>query len=156
MPESHASLPLRDIIVPLDQGWWPPAPGWWLVAVIVLYILWLIVRRLVKYFTYEFAALRKAALNELFMLQNQATLSDHQFAERVSALLKRVAVVRYAQYQPALLSGKAWLAFLDQTNPAQSFSRAGGEAIGHAQYQDGSIINRCKLVDAANDWVKSI
>lgn len=156
MIEPRASLPLRDIISPLDQGWWPPAPGWWFVAIIVLYIVWRLVRRLVNYFTYEFAGLRKAALQELAGLQNQAALSDHQFAEQVSALLKRVAVVRYAGHQPALLSGKDWLAFLDQTNPSQCFSQTGGEAIGHVQYQDQAKFDRCKLANAAQAWVKSI
>jgi hypothetical protein len=152
----HASLPLRDIIAPLEQGWWPPAPGWWLVAVIFLYLLLLITRRLVKHFTYEFAALRKAALNELAGLQNQMALSDHRFAERVSALLKRVAIVRYAEQQPALLNGEAWLAFLDKTNPSQSFSQAGGAVIGHAQYQNQAKVNRSNLIDAAQAWIKSI
>jgi hypothetical protein len=156
MLEPHASLPLRDIIAPLDQGWWPPAPGWWLVAVIVVYLVWLLTRALVKYFTYEFTALRKAALNELASLQQQTALSDHQFAEQVSALLKRVAVVRYSEHQPALLSGKAWLAFLDQTNPSERFSQVGGGAIEHAQYQHGVNIDRCQLADAAHVWVKSI
>lgn len=156
MPEPRASLPLRDIIAPLDQGWWPPAPGWWLVAVIVLCLVWLITRTLIKYFTYEFSALRKAALIELASLQHQTTLSDCQFAEQISALLKRVAVARYAEHQPALLSGKAWLAFLDQTNPSERFSQAGGGAIEYAHYQPGMKIDRSQLASAAHVWVKSI
>ena len=125
-------------------------------AIILLFRLLLIARKLVKYFTYEFAALRKAALNELAGLQNQILLSDHRFAERVSALLKRVAIVRYAEQQPTLLNGDAWLAFLDQTNPTQSFSQAGGAVIGHAQYQNQAKVNRSQLIDAAQAWIKSI
>ena len=31
-----SQLPLRDIHLPGPIGWWPPAPGWWLVAALVL------------------------------------------------------------------------------------------------------------------------
>ena len=30
---------LRDIHLPAEPSWWPPAPGWWLLAVIVLAVL---------------------------------------------------------------------------------------------------------------------
>ena len=41
-PLEAAQLPLRDIHLPLPIAWWPPAPGWWLAAslVIVLSLGW--------------------------------------------------------------------------------------------------------------------
>jgi len=157
MPEiTPPTLPLRDIIAPLEQGWWPPAPGWWGLAIVALFLMAWLVRALVKYFTYEYSAIRKRALQELTALQQQQGLSDAQFAEQVSALLKRVALLRYTAQQPAQLSAQAWLAFLDQTSPTRAFSQSGGGALLAAQYEAAPSIDRKRLLDAAHTWVKAI
>jgi len=156
MPETTPPLPLRDIISPLEQGWWPPAPGWWFVAIIILLLVGFLIRALKRYFTYEYATLRTAALHELTELQQQTALDDQEFAVQLSALLKRVSIVRYAQQQPAKLSGNAWLAFLDQTNSGQAFSQNGGSALLDAQYRNATSLNRSELLRAAGAWIKAI
>jgi hypothetical protein len=40
-PAVAASVPgpsLRDIHLPAEPSWWPPAPGWWLLALLVLVV----------------------------------------------------------------------------------------------------------------------
>jgi hypothetical protein len=156
MPQAPPPLPLRDIIAPLEQGWWPPAPGWWLVAAIALFLVGWLVKVLVKFFTYEYSALRKAALRELANLPQQEGINDRHFAEQISALLKRVAIVRYTEQQPARLNGEDWLAFLDQSDSSQIFSQSGGRALLEVQYQASASLNRNELLDAARAWIKAI
>lgn len=156
MPETIPPLPLRDIIAPLDPGWWPPAPGWWIIATILLFLTGWVLRALNRYFTYEYAALRKAALRELLELESQSGLSDRNFARQISALLKRVSIVRYTDQQPAKLSGEAWLSFLDQSGGDQPFSQTGGGTLLVAQYQAETTIERNELLTAARTWIKAI
>jgi hypothetical protein len=151
-----SSLPLRDVIGPLALGWWPPAPGWWLIFVVILLLLSGLVRLLIMRFRNPYTALRKAALCELGSLQLINEADDGQFAERVSSLLKRVAIVRYAEQKPAKLSGITWLAFLDNANTASGFSLQGGDALLNAQYQTRANINREGLIDASRAWIKAI
>ena len=148
-------LPLRDVIAPGGPLWWPPAPGWWLLAAAFLVLAGLLVRWLRKRYMRSYARLRKAAMAELHQLQARNDLSDPLFADRVSALLKRAAIVRYREQQPAHLNGTAWLAFLDQSAPGANFSELGREGLLEAQYRADAQVDRAALVQAAKQWIRA-
>jgi hypothetical protein len=40
----NPELPLRDIHLPEAITWWPPAPGWWISAVLAIAIIVLVTR----------------------------------------------------------------------------------------------------------------
>ena len=45
-----AEIPIRDLHLPEPVGWWPLAPGWWLlITIAVLGIGWLLLRALRRY-----------------------------------------------------------------------------------------------------------
>mgnify|MGYP001821400309 CR=1 FL=1 len=155
MPDAFSKLPLRDVIAPGEPLWWPPAPGWWLLFFVSLIIAGLLIRRLRKRYARGYAPVRKAALRELGELQAQSELEDSLFAEQVSALLKRAAIVRYGERQPAGLSGEAWLSFLDQTAPQSEFTRLGEEGLLDAQYRATRTVDRNALINAARRWIRA-
>lgn len=99
---------LRDIHVP-PAPWWPPGPGWWLVAALVLIALvvaaWLLHRHAAR------AALR-AALREIDALQVhwQRTGDAAASIDHASRLLRRAAV--RVDPQVAAQSGDAWRSFV--------------------------------------------
>ncbi len=105
---------LRDIHLPSPDGFWPPAPGWWLlfvlaVALILILILWIRRRR-------KSHAWHRAARRELKLIAGRAAVNSEWFGD-LNALLKQSAVVRYPDRAPASLTGAEWVDFLLETSP---------------------------------------
>lgn len=97
-------LVLRDVHVPLSPSWWPPAPGWWIVAGVALLaalavFVWLHRRRQ-----------RVRAWQKLFDEACAVPRANEQ-AAAMSDLLRRAA--RRIDRQADTLQGEAWLRFLD-------------------------------------------
>jgi hypothetical protein len=93
---------------PPPLGWWPLAPGWWglpvlLLVVVAALVVWLRLRRPQR-------RLRLAALRELKQLERNA--DDAALAHGLQHLLRRYAVARYGHAPVAQLSGESWIAFL--------------------------------------------
>ena len=102
--------PLRE---PLAIGWWPPAPGWWLLLAITIAALVAAVYFLYRH--YRANAYRRRALTALEQLR--ANFVEHadsrSYLSQTNALLKSVALIAYPQRDIAALSGRQWLDFLN-------------------------------------------
>ena len=102
------ALVLRDIHEVPPPPFWPPAPGWWIVAALVLLALlamaWRIWRR----------RRRRGQVARLFdETVSQADAPAARLAA-MSTLLRRAA--RQRDPRAATLEGQAWLDFLDEGN----------------------------------------
>ena len=142
--------PLRE---PAMIGWWPPAPGWWLLGALVLLALsalvWFLVRR------YRANAYRRQALAQLESLHRQfATSGDNgAFVVNTNALLKSVALRAYPRRQVAASSGAQWLAFLN--NSCRGNAAAFDDRFVAALYrEDQPDIDPEQLRRAAAQWIR--
>lgn len=83
---------LKDIHTPDGISWWPPAYGWWLLALlIIVLVVWLIVyinRR------YALGLAKRQAIKELNTLDG----TSEQWPVTLNSLLKRLIL----SYQPAI------------------------------------------------------
>jgi hypothetical protein len=101
---------LRDIHLPPPVSIWPPAPGWWALAGLVLLsalaIAWGVRRRR--------ASVRRLALRELGALEARfgAQADCVELAVSLTTLLRRVALTRRVCAEAATLHGEPWVAFL--------------------------------------------
>ncbi len=129
-PAQLAALDLRDIHEPGLPSLWPPAPGWWLVALLLLGLLWWLGRLGWRWWLQQ--RLRQRVLRELAALP--ATKDCAALIVGVSALLKRVALRRFARSRVADLTGSAWLNFLDETGGAGQFSNGPGRVLEQGPY----------------------
>ncbi|GIZ12101.1 DUF4381 domain-containing protein [Pseudomonas sp. NCCP-436] len=122
-------LPLID---PQPIPWWPPAPGWWLLALILPLMGWGL-WRLARYWRNRprrapreqaLDSLRLAALDELAQLSKPYDgAAAGPWLQQLNGLLKRLCRQRYPDAGSHVLSNRAWLAFLDSRCPAAGLTR---------------------------------
>jgi len=142
---------LRDIHLPAPVSWWPPAPGWWLLAAILLGLIiigyWLIRRHRINRW-------RRQALAQLAQLKAG---EDATVAAQLSVLLRRVAISRYPQAKVAALTGEAWLTFLDDTlDSGTPFQTGPGRALVTGPYTAEAEIDAPALLSLAERWIKRV
>jgi hypothetical protein len=92
---------------PTPPSAWPPAPGWWVVAVLVLIALAVLVRWLKD----PRRAVRRAALQELERIRTSDG-DGAAVARAIQNLLRRYALTVFGRQVVARLTGDAWLQFV--------------------------------------------
>lgn len=157
MPATNPLADLRDIHLPEPVSWWPPAPGWWLLALLSLVVvagllwLWRYRRRQTP---------RRAALAELTQLRAtfQRDGDGTAVAAGVSTLLRRLALVHFPRNQVAGLVGDTWLQFLDRTGGSNLFSAGPGRALIRAPYRrtEAFAFDVEALLNVAEAWIKHV
>ena len=115
-----ASLPLREIHLPDSVGWWPPAPGWWLLPVLLLLGLAAAWYARHLYRRRKFSAVNMARKELAGIRSRYAADRDAGHCVRsVSGLLRRVSISVFPRAESAGLTGADWLAFLQSGNSQQ-------------------------------------
>lgn len=154
-PAAAGQLVLRDIHVP-GADWWPPAPGWWLLAILliaVLYGAW----RLARMYFYN-RRQRKAIEGAYQQVRERLLQSpDAGSVANASEFLRQVALNRYPRHEVAGLSGAAWLEFLDQSGGGDGFRNGPGAVLGDLAYRADTRadIDAPALVQLIQSWLNS-
>jgi len=147
-------LPLKDIHLPEAIGWWPPAIGWWLLAVLIplliAFLYWLY-----KRLTSRTAI--KAAKNNLAAIKQNPALNNNQKLRELSMLIRRVAISINPRTETASLTGRQWLAFLDNSVTGAPFSEGCGQLLAEAPYRNTtpSELEISQLISLCEDWLKA-
>lgn len=145
---------LRDIHVPEHITTWPPAPGWWLLAALAVIAIgaaiWWLHRR------WRGNRYRREALAELEALRHDfdRTQVTHDYLERFSALLKRVALTHYPRESVANLTGERWVEFLDRTTGTTEFSMGVGQVLVSGPYEAAPDADIERLHELGEYWIR--
>ena len=129
----QALHPLRE---PSPVGWWPPAPGWWLLAVATLIVVSLTLAWFWR--QHQRQRYRRQAEAELHALR-EAGIANHERIQSTNAILKRAALSTYSARRVAPLAGNEWIDFLDSTLPAKhrTFTAFSGDIFYAPTPEDG-------------------
>lgn len=142
---------LRDIHLPAEPSWWPPAPGWWLLAVLALLVFaglaWVWQRRC------RVRQRQRRILGELENLVRRHREDGDRAAllGGLHQLLRRVA--REQDAAAVHLRGDAWRHVLARV-PVDAATRDSLHRLEQLIYQPPRSGDENDLVEAARRWLR--
>ncbi|MCX7554304.1 DUF4381 domain-containing protein [Marinicella sp. S1101] len=117
-----STLPLRDIKLPTEPGFWPLAPGWWAVIVLVLVLLSLLTIIWYRYRQKKKRWLAIEAQLSALEFKHHETQDAQQLLTDISAFLRRFVKYQLRQNTAVTLSGQAWIDYLNDLAQSELFS----------------------------------
>jgi hypothetical protein len=133
---------LRDIHVPAEPTWWPPAPGWWIIAALLLgAAVWGALQLLRAYRNAAPTRRARVLLRELYDAYDAGRVSPDEYAHGCNALLKRLFVHGLGVDAARPVSDAQWLAMLDRCAGETAFSCGPGQALGNERFRRQGTID---------------
>lgn len=128
-------IPIRDLHLPAMTGWWPLAPGWWLLIGLAACGLGYLTWRAIQAFRSN--APRRRALSRLRVVQAEYARNGdvRSLGSRLSELLRRAMLAYAPRDEVAGLTGSAWLEWLDRGLPDRAFSDGPGVVLESLPYR---------------------
>jgi hypothetical protein len=149
---SQSGPQLRDIHMPADPSWWPPAPGWWILFAIVLgALVWLTVRLRRRASRRRW---QRSILDELTRISTSesARADSSRLLAELSQLLRRAS--RLVDANAPSLRGEAWLKFLDTSFEGEEFTKGSGRILLEGPYQRETNVDADALIDLVRRWLR--
>jgi hypothetical protein len=155
-PGAEAALPLKDIHMPASPALWPPAPGWWVLTLLILALLGWAGFQLYRY--WQRRKFQREVLDVLDGLQRPRAEEQlpRLFAD-ISILLRRVAMMKYPRKEVAELTGSRWTDFLDLHGGDGEYTNGVGRVLAegpYARFADPGEVDVDALLSLARQWIK--
>jgi len=151
--ESQFLDQLRDIHAAEVPSFWPPAPGWWLLAVLVLLLLFQLFRVFLKRWAgWKRRARLMAALKFIQDSFDPAT-QPNEYLSQLNRLFRVVALEAFPGTASTRLQGNAWVEFLRSLLPEGQGSQSLA-ALATGPYEPAPDFDADGLLAMAREWVK--
>ena len=150
-----AELDLRDIHLPPEPSWWPPAIGWWLLAIVLLVA---VVIAVLRWRQYRAERVRRLALAELDAVEARCVDAPQRLPAELSIWLRRVALSVGTRRELAGLTGTAWLGALDRLSPRSRLTREYSTLLTEGPYAAGAASREelDGLFAACREWTANL
>ncbi|GAB5498192.1 MAG: DUF4381 domain-containing protein [Pseudohongiellaceae bacterium] len=155
---------LADIHLPEPVGFWPPAPGWWVLAVLLLIaavVAWRVYAR--QHARREIVGHALAELDRCYQRYAAAEASEGSADERklryvneVNSVLRRVALVHFPGANAARLSGREWVDFIRENGDSSRLDDELAVALSYGRFQTRCDVNTEALYDLGKAWIRSL
>jgi len=146
---------LNDIVVPGPVGWWPPAPGWYVLGAIALIVFVVLAVR--QWRRWQGNRYRRQAMLELSEIREKVCADSLQ---QLPVLLKRAALSVWPREDVASLTGRDWHRFLDESAGMDHFCSGAGDTLDQLAYAGSGRPAPAgpelqQLLDASELWMKN-
>jgi len=166
MDSANPLSQLADIHLPEPVGFWPPAPGWWILFFILCAILFWAGRRyyarwrLQRGLSFAIRELDKC-MNAYREVSRTATQNDVDslklnLASDVNAVLRRVAMKNFSHENFASLGGAAWIAFLRKHGDASLLDDSLAFTLSDGRFAKHCEVDEQRLHQMAHQWIGSV
>jgi hypothetical protein len=135
---------LHDIVLPPAVPWWPLAPGWYGLFLVVLGLVLVLAHRAWK--RHCATAYRRAALRELTKASDAAAIAE---------LLRRTALAMAPRAVVAGQTGATWLDWLDAQCPRAMPETVREQLTAGVYGRPGANLDLNALRDYAAWWIRS-
>ncbi len=146
---------LRDIHLPDPISWWPPAPGWWILLILIIASIYFIPHLIKKL---KQIPLNKQAMTELKNIEkNYQTHQDKtRLVQALSILLRRTCMSYTSRQKTASLTGTEWIKQLNTFTENNYFSDEVSKILLNAPYQKNHDFNADLLLTSCHNWVNAL
>jgi hypothetical protein len=153
---------LADIHLPEPVSLWPPALGWWILAILLLILaLWmgrksLIASRHRKIKAQALTELERCYSNYSLDSESDTNRLNLRFVNEANSVLKRVALVHFPGSAVAGLGGPEWVDFIRSNGQSGLLTPEIANALSHGRFQTKLEINVDEMNTFAVQWIASL
>lgn len=157
---------LADIHLPEPIGFWPPAPGWWILLIILCSLAYFVSKRLIA--SWRLRRSCSFAIRELDKCLNhyqeavkslpadQTDAAKLDFVNELNSVLRRVALKHFPQEPLASLSGPDWIAFLRSHGNASLLDDKLASTLSQGRFAKQWEVDDQGLYRMAHQWISSL
>ncbi len=162
MDSAELLAQLADIHLPEPVGLWPPAPGWWILAALLLASVFFGGRK--AYAVWRKRRFCSHALLELERMYHEFATAEAEdpdkarlrYVNAFNSVLRRVALTHFPDTAVAGLGGDDWLRFLKANGNCMNLDRELAEALSHGRFQPTISIDTGRLHAFGREWIRSM
>jgi hypothetical protein len=144
---------LKDIHLPEAISWWPLAPGWYGLMLLIVCLVISLVYMAHKRAMYSRPKKQALALLATYKQAYERDCNAQLTSARISELLKRVALVYYPRAEVAGLQGMSWVDFLNTTSKKLDFKPIANMLL-ESPFKLGETVQLNPLISKAELWIK--
>ena len=153
---------LADIHLPAEISYWPPAPGWWILTILLVGSIIYLIHRMVQLRNLRLVC--QHALAELdncyqrFARSEEPDLSSLRlrYVNEFNSVMRRVALVHFPQANVASLGGDTWVDFIREKGDSSELNEEIASALSFGRFQTQCDVDVDAMNSLGQAWITSL